>query len=115
MPGLTEEAVAADEANLAALAGLVEKYEAAMDDDLNTADAIAAIFEMVKLANTTVKDGSKTYAAKLLSTIEELCGVLGIITEKEEEIGSEDLRELERVVMLKEGKIIEDRVGGMFQ
>jgi cysteinyl-tRNA synthetase len=86
MPGLTEEAVAADEANLAALAALVEKYEAAMDDDLNTADAIAAIFEIVKLANTTVKDGSKAYAAKLLSTIEELCEVLGIITEKEEEI-----------------------------
>ena len=86
MPGLTEETVAADEANLAALAGLVEKYEAAMDDDLNTADAIAAIFEIVKLANTTVKDGSKAYAAKLLSTIEELCEVLGIITEKEEEI-----------------------------
>ena len=86
MPGLTEETVEADEANLAALAGLVEKYEAAMDDDLNTADAIAAIFEIVKLANTTVKDGSKAYAEKLLSTIEELCEVLGIITEKEEEI-----------------------------
>ncbi len=94
MPGLTEEAVAADEANLAALAGLVEKYEAAMDDDLNTADAIAAIFEIVKLANTTVKDGSKAYATKLLSTIEELCEVLGIITEKEEEILDADIEAL---------------------
>jgi len=94
MPGLTEEAVAADEANIAALSGLVEKYEAAMDDDLNTADAIAAIFEIVKLANTTVKDGSKAYAAKLLATIEELCEVLGIITEKEEEILDSDIEAL---------------------
>ena len=94
MPGLTEEAVAADEANLATLTALVEKYEAAMDDDLNTADAIAAIFEIVKLANTTVKEGSKAYAAKLLSTIEELCEVLGIITEKEEEILEADIEAL---------------------
>ena len=94
MPGLTEEAVAADEANLSALAALVEKYEAAMDDDLNTADAIAAIFEIVKLANTTVKDGSKAYAEKLLATIVELCEVLGIITEKEEEILDADIEAL---------------------
>ena len=94
MPNLAEEAAASDEANLAALTALVEKYEAAMDDDLNTADAIAAIFEIVKLANTTVKDGSKAYAAKLLSTIEELCEVLGIITEKEEEILDADIEAL---------------------
>ncbi len=94
MPGLTEETVAADEANLAALSALVEKYEAAMDDDLNTADAIAAIFEIVKLANTTVKDGSKAYAEKLLATIEELCEVLGIITEKEKEILDADIEAL---------------------
>ena len=94
MPGLTEETVAADEANLTALAALVEKYEAAMDDDLNTADAIAAIFEIVKLANTTVKEGSKAYAEKLLATIEELCEVLGIITEKEEEILDADIEAL---------------------
>ena len=94
MPNLAEEAAASDEANLAALTALVAKYEAAMDDDLNTADAIAAIFEIVKLANTTVKDGSKAYAAKLLSTIEELCEVLGIITEKEEEILDADIEAL---------------------
>ena len=94
MPGLTEEAADTDAANLEALTALVNKYEAAMDDDLNTADAIAAIFEIVKLANTTVKDGSKAYTAKLLSTIEELCEVLGIITEKEEEILDADIEAL---------------------
>ena len=94
LPNLGEEAASTDEANLAALAALVEKYDAAMDDDLNTADAIAAIFEIVKLANTTVKEGSKAYAEKLLSTIEELCEVLGIITEKEEEILDADIEAL---------------------
>ena len=94
IPNLGEEAASTDEANLAALAALVEKYDAAMDDDLNTADAIAAIFEIVKLANTTVKEGSKAYAEKLLSTIEELCEVLGIITEKEEEILDADIEAL---------------------
>ena len=83
-----------DEANLETLAGLVEKYDAAMDDDLNTADAIAAIFEIVKLANTTVKDGSVAYGKKLLDTIEQLCDVLGIITEKEEEILDADIEAL---------------------
>ena len=41
---------------------LKQKYEAAMDDDLNTADAISVIFELVKLANTTVNEtSSKEY------------------------------------------------------
>ncbi len=38
--------------------GLVAKFEAAMDDDFNTADAISAIFELVKLANSTAGEGS---------------------------------------------------------
>lgn len=83
-----------DAANLETLAALVEKYDAAMDDDLNTADAIAAIFEIVKLANTTVKEGSKAYGEKLLSTLQQLCEVLGIITEKEEEILDADIEAL---------------------
>ena len=35
---------------------LVAKYEAAMDDDFNTADAISAIFELIKLSNSTVSE-----------------------------------------------------------
>ncbi len=34
------------------------KYEAAMDDDLNTSDAISAVFELVKLSNTEVTEAS---------------------------------------------------------
>lgn len=86
IPHLGDEGAAQEEANLAALKALTDKYDAAMDDDLNTADAIAAIFEIVKLANTTVKEGSRAYAEKLFATIQELCDVLGIITDKKEEI-----------------------------
>lgn len=87
---LTEE----DCGNLEKVEALVKKYEAAMEDDFNTADAIAAIFEMVKLANITVKDGSKEYAEHLLKTLEQLCDVLGIITEKEEELLDADVEAL---------------------
>ncbi|WP_349948833.1 cysteine--tRNA ligase [Lacrimispora sp. BS-2] len=71
---------------------LVSKYEAAMDDDFNTADAISTIFELVKLSNsTTNEDSSKEYVIYLKKTIERLCEVLGIITEKEEEILDDEI------------------------
>ncbi|MGL6220969.1 MAG: cysteine--tRNA ligase [Lacrimispora sphenoides] len=71
---------------------LVSKYEAAMDDDFNTADAISAVFELVKLSNsTTDENSSKEYAAYLKETIVRLCDVLGIITEKEEEILDDEI------------------------
>lgn len=83
-----------DKENLTKVDALVKKYEAAMEDDFNTADAIAAIFEIVKLANITVKDGSKEYAKKVLETLEQLCDILGIITEKEEELLDADIEAL---------------------
>lgn len=75
-----------EEENLKEAGKLVGKFEEAMEDDFNTADAVSAIFELVKLANTTVKDSSSDYAAKLLEILETLCGVLGIETKQEEEI-----------------------------
>ncbi len=64
----------------------VAKFEAAMDDDFNTADAISAVFEFARFANQTAVDGtSKSYAAKLLDTATCLCDILGIITEKKED------------------------------
>jgi cysteinyl-tRNA synthetase len=83
-----------DQENLKTVKELVVKYETAMEDDFNTADAIAAIFEMVKLANITVKEGSKEYAQTLLDTLEKLCDILGIITEKEEELLDADVEAL---------------------
>lgn len=71
---------------------LIAKYEAAMDDDFNTADAISAIFELVKLSNsTTDENSSREYVTYLKETIVKLCGVLGIIAEKKEEILDEEI------------------------
>ena len=74
---------------------LVAKYEAAMDDDFNTADAISAVFELVKLSNSTADgDSSKAYVVYLKETIERLCDVLGIITEKKAEILDSEVEEM---------------------
>ena len=83
-----------EEANLEEARKLVGKFEEAMEDDFNTADAVSAIFELVKLANTTVKESSSDYAAKLLETMETLCGVLGIETKQEEDILDEEIERM---------------------
>lgn len=74
---------------------LVKKFEDAMEDDFNTADAVSAIFEMVKTANQTASaDSSKEYVAEVKNIIVKLCDVLGIIAEKEEEILDADIENL---------------------
>lgn len=74
---------------------LIKKYEAAMDDDFNTADAISAIFEIVKITNTYVNENSSSeFINKSLEIIERLTDVLGIITEKKEEILDAEIEEL---------------------
>lgn len=89
-----KEADEAESVNTKTVKELVKKYEEAMEDDFNTADAISAIFELVKLANTTIKDGSRAYAELLLNTIEKLCDILGIITEQKEEMLDEEIEAL---------------------
>ena len=76
-----------EQENLAQADKLRAKFEAAMEDDFNTADAVSAIFELVKLANSTA-DSSSTgkYVSSLRETIGQLCDVLGIITERKAEI-----------------------------
>ena len=72
-----------------------EKFEAAMDDDFNTADAVSAIFEYVKFCNTNASgENSKAYIDALYAKLKELCDVLGIIVEKEAEILDEDIEKL---------------------
>ncbi len=62
-------------------------FDASMDDDFNTADAIAAVFGLVKYANThTGGDSSRAFARALCGRIQNLCNILGIITEKKEEL-----------------------------
>ena len=75
--------------------GFVKKYEEAMEDDFNTADAIAAIFELVKFANTKA-DGESTeaFVTYLLDTIVHLSDVMGLLVNKEAEVLDEDIERL---------------------
>ena len=73
----------------------VEEFEKAMDDDFNTADAIAAIFDLVKYANTTATaESSKEYLQSLLARIVKLGDVLGLILDKKEELLDADIEKL---------------------
>lgn len=82
-------------ANCSAVQALVVKYEAAMDDDFNTADAVSVIFELVKLSNSTAgESSSRKYITCLKTTLEKLCDVMGIITDKKEENLDSDIEAL---------------------
>ena len=80
------ELTAEETAELAAFDALREKFEAAMDDDFNTADAISTVFEMVKRANITVtKESAAAYIRRVKEILEKLLEVLGIHAERKEE------------------------------
>ena len=88
---LTEE----EEALLTDSDKYVQGFEEAMDDDFNTAYAIASVFELVKFINTTA-DGSrsKEYLDGLYEKLFRLTDVLGIIVEKKEEMLDEEIEAL---------------------
>ncbi len=82
----TEALTEAEQALLKEADAFREKFEGAMDDDFNTADALAAIFELVKFANTNVNEASSSaFAGSLLELLVKLCDVLGLIVLKKEE------------------------------
>jgi cysteinyl-tRNA synthetase len=60
------------------------KFIEAMDDDLNTADGISAVFELVSAINQTVAGGaSKEFAKKAEDVLMEFCDVLGLLQQEE--------------------------------
>ena len=64
----------------------LKKFEEAMDDDCNTADAIAAVFEFVRAINVTMTDTSSTALAERAEyVLKTMCGILGIDLERKEE------------------------------
>ena len=90
-----EEMSAEEKEAFAKTDAYVEEFEKAMDDDFNTADAIAAIFELVKYANTTATaESSKEYLQSLLDRIVKLGDVLGLILDKKEELLDADIEKL---------------------
>ncbi len=92
--GQEDQLTETDQKHVEEAKGLVAKFEEAMEDDFNTADAISAIFELVKLANVTGAKGSQAYARFLLETITSLCDILGIDTDRKEELLDADIEAL---------------------
>ena len=85
----------AEKDNLAKTKEFVTAFETAMEDAFNTADAIAAIFDLVKYANTTATaEGSKEYAKALYDLLVKLADVLGLIIDKKEEILDDEIEAL---------------------
>ena len=73
-----------------------EQFIDAMDDDLNTADAIASIFELVRDINTNVvgKTPSKALVEGAISVFDELTGVLGLVYNRKTETLDSDIEAL---------------------
>ena len=72
------------------LSGYKDKFIAAMDDDLNTADAISAIFEIVSYANKNIdSDSSKELIEKYIATIKELGNILGLLQKSKSDVPAE--------------------------
>ena len=93
---VTVEKMSSDEqAKLDATKAFYDKFEASMEDDFNTADAITAVFELVKYANqNTDGSNSREYLEKMLEKIVTLTEILGIKVEKEAEILDEEVENL---------------------
>lgn len=77
------------------LSGFRQKFIDAMDDDLNTADAVSVIFELAKFMNSNVNENStKEFAQKVLDEFNELTGVLNVVNKKQEDILDEEIEKL---------------------
>lgn len=77
----------AEAAEMEKVQAQVQNFEAKMDDDCNTADAITAVFEIVRLANASTDESStKVYVDRLLEVLKKLLGVLGIRGERKKEV-----------------------------
>lgn len=90
-----EEMQEQEEALYAQAAQFQDKFEAAMEDDCNTADAVSAVFELVKFINMHVSaECSKEYLQKLYDRLDNLCGILGIHIHKEEQMLDAEIESL---------------------
>ncbi len=93
--GLSDTPGGEEDALLKELEGFSAKFDEAMDDDFNTADAISVIFELVKFANTYAGEGSSAPFVKAVKEkIVELSDICGLEAEKEEELLDGEIEKL---------------------
>ena len=89
------ELTESETASLEEAKAFMAKYEEAMEDDFNTADAISAIFEMVKFTNTNANtESSKAYVDALYAQLDKMAEICGLILEKKAEILDEEIEKL---------------------
>lgn len=96
---------AAEEQLLARVKEAADRFDSAMDDDLNTADAMGALFEIVREANVGLNgESSREAVEKTLHTLLELCDVLGLLARKQEDGLPEEIQRMadERAAARKE-------------
>ena len=80
----------AEAAKMAELGKYKDKFIEAMDDDLNTAGAIGAVFELIRDINTNLREKcSKEFAEKMWQLLDELTGGLGILRKDDECVNDE--------------------------
>ena len=90
-----EDASAQEQEVLTQAQSYMDKFEKAMEDDFNTADAITAIFELVKLANTAVtEESTKALAAAVLNQLKNMADIMGILIEHKQEILDSEIEAL---------------------
>ena len=96
MSNLQESAMTEEEKSLVAeLDGFRTKFIDAMEDDVNTADAISVIFELAKFTNSNVNEKSSSeFAKKCLDQFDELTGVLNIVNKKQDDMLDEEIENL---------------------
>ncbi|MBQ8592259.1 MAG: cysteine--tRNA ligase [Lachnospiraceae bacterium] len=91
----TEAMTEEEEKQLEEAKAYIAKFDEAMDDDFNTADAISVIFELVKFANTNADASkSKAFIQSLIDEIKQLSDICGLIVEKEAEMLDADIEAL---------------------
>lgn len=88
-----------EKSQLAELEKYKDQFEAAMDDDFNTADAVSVIYELVRFANIAIKaEVSKEYAGKIQEMLDHLCGVLGVAEVVEDMVSNEETAKIEALI-----------------
>ena len=91
----TTEASAEEQTLLQEARGFIDRFDEAMDDDFNTADAISVIFELVKFANShATEESGKAFLQGLKEEVILLSDICGLIVEKKEEGIPEEIRKL---------------------
>lgn len=89
------EMTAEETERLSATKTFFDDFDAAMEDDFNTADAITAVFDLVKYANqNSSSENTKGYLDALLGKIITLTDVLGLVVDVKPELLDEEVEKL---------------------